>query len=454
VDLAQQLQHRLVDDGDAVGAAGSGVDDERDDRQDGAGDGEGAANPERGQEHRGEDAAGDAAGSDEALEDGEHRRALVVRGAPLDDREQRDVVHRVRHADDDEGRQGDRGRRDQADHGDGRAPVGERRTFGADEAVGPGQADREHGADQPSQPERRVQQADARLAHRQQLDGGDDEERGQERPGHDLAEHAEHAPAHDRPAAPGAQPIQEPDPAGRRPGPARRVALLFESQPGDAERRGEEGEGRGQGPELRSLERDEDAGDEWADHRPETLARAPGHVRRNELARAARDRGHERRLRGAHDGPGGGPDRREDEQQDRRRSGRDDEHAQAGSGGPNQSHREEHPLATEPLDRGAGEHARQHRGHHPDRAERARGHDPVAREDDHEQHHEQPGVAGDAERPRRLEAPDALVGHGLAQGAQERADRAGQGRHAAPRMARGRGESRPNPGPRLAMLPT
>jgi len=280
-----------------------------------------------------------------------------------------------------------------------------------DEPIRSREADREDRAHEPAGAQGRTEQPHPALAHLQQLDRGDHEQRVQERAGHHLAEHSEHRPAGDRPAAKRAQAVQEPQaPASlaRAPG---RVARLLEAQPGEGQGRAKEGDRGRHGAEGRHPGRDQNPGRERPDDASEALAGAPRHVRGDQLSRAAGHRWHQRGERGPDGCARCGHDRREREQQDVRGIRRDDQRAQQRRDGPREPEREQEPLRPEALQDRSGEHPRQDGRDHPHRAKDAGGHDAVADVDDDEQHHEQAGVGGDPEGPRHLQAPDALVGH-------------------------------------------
>ena len=69
---------------------------------------------------------------------------------------------------------------DEADDGDRRAPAGQGEPERRGQAVATGQGDRHDRSEEPAQAHGRVERPDARFAHPQELDGGDDDEDGEQ----------------------------------------------------------------------------------------------------------------------------------------------------------------------------------------------------------------------------------------------------------------------------------
>jgi hypothetical protein len=211
--LAKQPDHGLVDDRDVLEPADPEVHGDRDDGQDQAGDHEGSARLEGPDERGGEQAAGHGTQPDDRLQDRQHRSPIVVGARPLQDREQGDVIGGIRDADDEHRRHGDLLLGEQAEDGKGQAPEHEPDDLGPDQSLRPAGRQGEDRAEQATEPERCGQQAGALLAHPEEVDRRDDDERIEEPAGHDLAVRAEDRPREQRLAPDGPDAVEKPESA-------------------------------------------------------------------------------------------------------------------------------------------------------------------------------------------------------------------------------------------------
>ena len=260
--------------------------------EDAAGDDERRAGSELVDEQRAEDRADADGGDDEDLEDAEHAGEDGVVDPALDHREARDVEDGVPGADHGQAEERPEDVRPGGDERDRRAPEDE---SAGERARQPSPADEpqaDEAARQRAGAEGGVEEADARVARVEQLEGCDDEEDVEhapdERLGREQADHEARArfvrqrarareDVFDRPVPPGGD-----ERAGR--------------EPRDLECRPERDGGADREDDVEAAERQQDSCERRADEDGDALERARGDVRRDELLRRARERRDDREV--------------------------------------------------------------------------------------------------------------------------------------------------------------
>ena len=230
------------------------------------------------------------------MHDAEDSREHFVRRRPLQEREPRHVLDDVGDPDQREGDERDRGRgvRRDEDHRSARAGDGDPEH--PREPAPPDEHQREHGSDQPPDPDCRIEVADAAGPDVQQLEGGDRDQHAHravdERLSREEADHELEAPvASDRAEALDGFVHDRPWLADQR----RLVGL---QQRGQQQRRPDERPGGGREDDPGVRDREEDAADRRAGAEAEALERARADVGGGQLLGRSRERGEQGSLRG------------------------------------------------------------------------------------------------------------------------------------------------------------
>ncbi len=140
------------------------------------GDDQRATDLEGRDENRREDRSEAERADEDALHDSEHARQHLVRNGSLEQRQPGDVDERDADADDGQEEQRHRRLGEQPDHQDRQAPEHEPDREVRAEAIATDERERAEAAEEPSDPDRRVEEPDARLAEVEQLEGRDDDQ--------------------------------------------------------------------------------------------------------------------------------------------------------------------------------------------------------------------------------------------------------------------------------------
>ena len=318
---------------------------ERDQRKDGAGDDEAHSHShERDEQGRGE-ASQEEPDPEQPFHGGEHRDAIFVSHAPLNQREAGDVEHGVAHTDDEKRCQREAGHGNRADEDQRQSPAGERDHARLRQVLSATEAERTERTEQAAEADRRVEETDTGVAHVQQLDRSDHDEGDQHPADEDLDDEVADEQGRVRIPPQYARSVRESK--ARRAIGADSATGVFRAFEADARRR-RSGPGKGSGDEQAGRGGtgcgDEQSGQERAEERSDAFAGARGHVRRHQLAWRARERGEERGLDRPNQRPCAGDDRRERIGRLDGQVGRDD---QRGRGSPCRAHevdRSEHAI--------------------------------------------------------------------------------------------------------------